>query len=110
MFNGYRVGQHPVRAVHEVIRFITDGSVEFGDQKRCLWESSEFDEGDLVHFLGERHRFYSALLSALEPQEERWELEGPVVVRQVFGLNVLKAGERLGFDLQDLRGGTQNGS
>ena len=51
VFNGYKIGDHPVRPAYEMINMIVGGTVRIGDEEFCVWRKSHFEQQDLFDYL-----------------------------------------------------------
>lgn len=51
IFNGYVIGDHPVRPAYELINMVVGGTVQIGDEEFCVWRKSHFEPQDLMHYL-----------------------------------------------------------
>ena len=51
LFNGYTVGDHPVRPAYEMINMLVAGTVQIGDEEFCVWRKSHFEPQDLLDYL-----------------------------------------------------------
>ena len=51
IFNGYVVGEHPVRPAYELINMVVAGRIKMGDEEFCVWRESNFEAQDLLDYL-----------------------------------------------------------
>lgn len=101
MFTGYRLGESPVRSVHELVAFVNHGTVSMGDQVRKFWKSDTLTTEDLIAYLQE-DLLHRPQLDAMESLRHQYSFDGLLVYEEAFALDILKAAERLGFDVSAL--------
>ena len=51
LFNGYIIGDHPIRPAHEMINLIRKGAVRIDDEYFCVWRNPNFEAQDLFDYL-----------------------------------------------------------
>ena len=51
IFNGYTIGEHPVRPVYELINMVVEGRIRVGDEEFCVWQGSHFEPQDLLDYI-----------------------------------------------------------
>ena len=51
IFNGYTIGNHPVRPAYEMMNMVVAGTIGVGDEKFCVWRKSHFEAQDLLDYL-----------------------------------------------------------
>ena len=66
VFNGAKMGTHPVRQAHEFINVVQNGNVRVLDEKFKFWRGDEFQVADLVDYL-EGSTIISDQFAALQP-------------------------------------------
>lgn len=101
MFTGYRLDGSPVRSVHELVAFVKDGTVNIGDQVRRFWKSDTLTTEDLIAYLQE-DLLHRPQFDAMEPVRHQYLFDDFLVYEEAFALDILKAAERLGFDVSAL--------
>ena len=51
LFNGYVIGDHPVRPAYEMINMLVGGTIQVGDEDFGVWREPEFEPQDLLDYL-----------------------------------------------------------
>ena len=51
LFNGYRIGDHPVRPAYELINMLVGGTIQIGNEEFGVWRKPEFEAQDLLDYL-----------------------------------------------------------
>ncbi len=98
MFTGYRLEGSPVRSVHELVGFLNDGTVRMGDQVRKFWKADTLTAEDLIAYLQE-DLLHRPQFEAMESVKNLYRFGDLVVYEEAFVLDILKAADRLGFDV-----------
>jgi len=74
MFNGYRMGEHPVRQAYEMINVIKTGEVTIGRDIFRVWRQSLFNEHDLFDYLDGRTT-HADMFAAMREVEVRFSFQ-----------------------------------
>ena len=51
LFNGYVVGDHPVRPAYEMVNMLVRGTIQLGDEDFGVWRRPDFEPEDLLDYL-----------------------------------------------------------
>ena len=89
LFNGYQIGDHPVRQANEMMNMIVGGVASFGEEEIRLWRDNDFQAEDLLDYLaGSTIQF--ELFDALEEICYRYEFGSSRMVVSSYALDVEK--------------------
>ena len=75
IFNGYMIGDHPVRPAYEMINMVVGGTVQIGDEQFCVWRKSHFEPQDLLDYLA-GSTVHADLFGAFEDAARSYLLDG----------------------------------
>ena len=89
IFNGYTIGDHPIRPAYEMINMLVAGTVQIQEEKFCVWRKSQFEPQDLLDYLAGT-TVYDDLFGAFVPAERSYKLGG---LTMNIGTHVLDAGK-----------------
>lgn len=94
MFNGYRVGAHPVRQAHELINVLVNGFIKRSDNKKLrFWEKDAFQVNDLLNYLQDKS-IIAMQMEQLEPYESDVRMGAFSLRRRGYRLDLVKAAEQ----------------
>ena len=86
LFNGYAIGDHPVRSAYELINIVVAGTVQIDDKKFHVWRNQEFEPQDLLDYLA-GSTVHSDLFGAFEAATRSYALEGVTMVIWTYALD-----------------------
>ena len=90
LFNGYIVGDHPVRPAYEMINMLVGGTIRIGDEDFGVWRKPDFEPQDLLDYLA-GSTVHSDLAGSFLDAARSYELGGATMNVWTYVLD----GERL---------------
>ncbi|MEJ1961024.1 MAG: hypothetical protein WDO56_05535 [Gammaproteobacteria bacterium] len=73
MFNGYKVGAHPIRQAYELINVLETGEVALGQETFRIWRGKTFAAADLFGYL-DGQVLHAELFASMEEQDSEVQL------------------------------------
>ena len=73
IFNGYNIGDHPIRPAYEMTNMLAEGTLKMGEEEFCVWRESHFEPQDLLDYLA-GVTVYRDLFDAFLPAERSYKL------------------------------------
>ena len=86
IFNGYTIGDHPVRPAYEMINMVTGGIVRIDDEEFHVWRNREFEPQDLLDYLA-GSTIHADLFGAFKDAARRYALDGATMVVWTYVLD-----------------------
>ena len=94
IFNGYAIGDHPVRPAYEMINMVVRGTVQIGDEEFCVWRNSHFEPQDLLDYLA-GSTVHADLFGAFEDATRSYVLGGATMNVWTYVLDAERVAQTL---------------
>ena len=86
IFNGYTIGDHPVRPAYEMINMVVEGTVQIDDEKIRVWRNREFEPQDLLDYLA-GSTVHADLFGSFGDTTRSYALDGATMVVWTYALD-----------------------
>ena len=83
VFNGYVVGDHPVRPAYELMNMVSEGRIGVGEESVRVWRGEDFEPQDLVDYL-EGTTIHADFFDALEESALQYDFGGASLVQWTY--------------------------
>ena len=95
LFNGYMIGDHPVRPAKEMINMIVGGTIQINQEEMRVWRNREFEPQDLLDYLA-GSTLHADLFSAFQEVAHSYSLDGRIMEIGTFSLDIAQYMRTLG--------------
>ena len=85
LFNGYKIGDHPVRQAYEMINMVAGGTAAHGQEEFRLWRNSDFEAQDLLDYLA-GSTMHAEFFNAMEEITFQYELDSATMLVWTYAL------------------------
>ena len=95
MFMGYRINNHPIRGLYELVNYVENGTVRIGEEKHCFWEGGIFCASEMKRYLAQ-DATYTDRWDNMLPFDETYCINEHTVYVERLCLDLKKHAESLG--------------